>query len=66
MGTMGLLGITVSPAYGGLALGYFNHTLAMEELSRASGSVALSYGAHSNLCVNQVSTEPPRVAHGAR
>jgi isovaleryl-CoA dehydrogenase len=51
---MGLLGITVSPEYGGLSLGYFNHTLAMEELSRASGSVALSYGAHSNLCVNQV------------
>ena len=51
---MGLLGITVSPDYGGLDLGYFNHTLAMEELSRASGSVALSYGAHSNLCVNQV------------
>ena len=51
---MGLLGITVSPEYGGLGLGYFNHTLAMEELSRASGSVALSYGAHSNLCVNQV------------
>lgn len=54
MGEMGLLGITVNPEYGGLALGYFNHTLAMEELSRASGSVALSYGAHSNLCVNQV------------
>ena len=54
MGSMGLLGITVSPDYGGLDLGYFNHTLAMEELSRASGSVALSYGAHSNLCVNQV------------
>ena len=54
MGSMGLLGITCSPEYGGLALGYFNHTLAMEELSRASGSVALSYGAHSNLCVNQV------------
>lgn len=53
---MGLLGITVSPEYGGLSLGYFNHTIAMEELSRASGSVALSYGAHSNLCVNQVST----------
>ena len=51
---MGLLGITVKPQYGGLELGYFNHTLAMEELSRASGSVALSYGAHSNLCVNQI------------
>jgi isovaleryl-CoA dehydrogenase len=51
---MGLLGITVSSEYGGLDLGYFQHTLAMEELSRASGSVALSYGAHSNLCVNQI------------
>jgi isovaleryl-CoA dehydrogenase len=51
---MGLLGITVSPAYGGLGLGYFHHTLAMEEISRASGSIALSYGAHSNLCVNQI------------
>lgn len=54
LGTMGLLGITVSSEYGGLDQGYFNHTLAMEELSRASGSVALSYGAHSNLCVNQI------------
>ncbi|KAF7329495.1 Isovaleryl-CoA dehydrogenase [Mycena kentingensis (nom. inval.)] len=54
MGDMGLLGITVSPEYGGLGLGYLQHTLAMEALSRASGSVALSYGAHSNLCVNQI------------
>lgn len=53
-GDMGLLGITVSPDYGGLGLGYFQHTLAMEALSQASGSVALSYGAHSNLCVNQI------------
>ncbi|OMJ14143.1 Isovaleryl-CoA dehydrogenase, mitochondrial [Smittium culicis] len=53
-GDMGLLGITVSPDYGGLGLGYLNHTLAMEEISRYSGSVALSYGAHSNLCVNQI------------
>jgi isovaleryl-CoA dehydrogenase len=51
---MGLLGITVSPKYGGLSLGYLHHTLAMEALSNASGSVALSYGAHSNLCVNQI------------
>lgn len=51
---MGLLGVTVSSKYGGLEQGYFHHTLAMEELSRASGSVALSYGAHSNLCVNQI------------
>ncbi|KAK7038130.1 acyl-CoA dehydrogenase NM domain-like protein [Favolaschia claudopus] len=54
MGTMGLLGITVSPTYNGLGLGYLQHTLAMEALSKASGSVALSYGAHSNLCVNQI------------
>ena len=53
-GEMGLLGITVSSEYGGLDQGYFQHTLVMEELSRASGSVALSYGAHSNLCVNQI------------
>ncbi|KAG7092875.1 hypothetical protein E1B28_009187 [Marasmius oreades] len=54
MGEMGLLGITVSPDYTGLGLGYFHHLLAMEALSTASGSVALSYGAHSNLCVNQI------------
>ncbi|KAJ6531614.1 acyl-CoA dehydrogenase NM domain-like protein [Mycena vulgaris] len=54
MGAMGLLGITVSPEYNGLGLGYLHHTLAMEALSKASGSVALSYGAHSNLCVNQI------------
>ena len=54
LGNMGLLGVTVTPKYGGLGLGYFEHLLAMEELSCASGSVALSYGAHSNLCVNQI------------
>ncbi|KAI0032833.1 acyl-CoA dehydrogenase/oxidase [Vararia minispora EC-137] len=54
LGDMGLLGVTVAPEYGGLGEGYFAHLLAMEELSRASGSVALSYGAHSNLCVNQI------------
>ncbi|ORZ07023.1 acyl-CoA dehydrogenase/oxidase [Lobosporangium transversale] len=53
-GDMGLLGITVPTEYGGLGLGYLEHTVAMEEISRASGSVALSYGAHSNLCVNQI------------
>ncbi|KAF9527044.1 acyl-CoA dehydrogenase NM domain-like protein [Crepidotus variabilis] len=53
-GSMGLLGITVSSEYGGLEQGYLQHTLAMEALSAASGSVALSYGAHSNLCVNQI------------
>ena len=47
-------GITVPSEYGGLGLGYRAHCMAMEELSRASGSVALSYGAHSNLCINQL------------
>ena len=53
-GEMGLLGITAPSEYGGLNLGYLEHTIVMEEISRASGSVALSYGAHSNLCVNQI------------
>ncbi|KAI8089099.1 acyl-CoA dehydrogenase/oxidase [Halteromyces radiatus] len=54
LGDMGLLGITAPVEYGGLGLGYLEHTFVMEEISRASGSVALSYGAHSNLCVNQI------------
>jgi len=54
LGEMGLLGITVEEEYGGTALGYLAHCIAMEEISRASGSVGLSYGAHSNLCVNQI------------
>jgi len=54
MGTLGLHGITAPEEYGGLALGYLEHCVAMEEVSRASGSVGLSYGAHSNLCVNQI------------
>ncbi|XP_065652614.1 isovaleryl-CoA dehydrogenase, mitochondrial [Hydra vulgaris] len=54
LGDMGLLGITVSQEYGGLGLGYFEHVIAMEEISRASGAIGLSYGAHSNLCVNQI------------
>lgn len=53
-GDMGFLGPTVPEKYGGLGLGYLEHIIIMEELSRASGSVALSYGAHSNLCVNQI------------
>lgn len=53
-GDLGLLGLTVSEEYGGTAMGYLAHMIAMEELSRASASVALSYGAHSNLCVNQL------------
>src|ERR1700730_2882855 len=54
LGELGLLGMTVSPDYGGAGLGYLAHTIAMEEISRASGAVGLSYGAHSNLCVNQI------------
>ena len=54
MGNLGLLGITADPAFGGSGMGYLAHCVAMEELSRASASVALSYGAHSNLCVNQI------------
>jgi len=54
LGDMGLLGITVPEAYGGSAMGYLAHIVAMEEVSRASASVGLSYGAHSNLCVNQI------------
>ncbi|KAG9292840.1 hypothetical protein G9A89_016202 [Geosiphon pyriformis] len=53
-GDMGLLGITAPQEYGGLGKGYLEHTLVMEEISYSSGSVALSYGAHSNLCVNQI------------
>ncbi|MEM6488746.1 MAG: acyl-CoA dehydrogenase family protein, partial [Pseudomonadota bacterium] len=54
MGELGLLGITVGEAYGGAGMGYLAHTVAVEEISRASASVGLSYGAHSNLCVNQI------------
>jgi len=54
MGDLGILGITVPEAYGGAGLGYLAHVVAMEEISRASGAVGLSYGAHSNLCVNQL------------
>jgi len=54
LGDMGLLGLTVSEEYGGMGMGYLAHCLAMEELSRGSGGIALSYGSHSNLCVNQI------------
>ena len=63
MGDLGVLGITVGEEYGGAAMGYLAHMVAMEEISRASASVGLSYGAHSNLCVNQIKrngTEPQR------
>lgn len=54
MGDLGVLGLTVDEDYGGAAMGYLAHVIAMEEISRASASVGLSYGAHSNLCVNQI------------
>ncbi len=54
MGALGLLGITVSERYGGAEMGYLEHALAMEEISRGSAAVGLAYGAHSNLCVNQI------------
>ncbi len=54
LGELGLLGVTVPERWGGAGLGYLAHTIAMEEISRASGAVGLSYGAHSNLCVNQL------------
>src|SRR5512141_1407667 len=53
-GDLGLLGITIPVEYGGSGMGFLAHTVAMEEISRASGSVGLSYGAHSNLCVNNL------------
>src|SRR5262249_16157045 len=54
LGALGLLGVTVEEEFGGTAMGYLAHIVAMEEISRASASIGLSYGAHSNLCVNQV------------
>src|SRR5438477_3463234 len=54
LGKLGMHGITVEEEYGGAGLGYLDHCVAMEEISRASASVGLSYGAHSNLCVNQI------------
>src|SRR5471030_229695 len=53
-GDLGVLGITVPEEHGGAGMGYLEHVVAMEEISRASASVGLSYGAHSNLCVNQI------------
>ncbi len=55
MGALGVLGITADEQYGGSAMGYLAHIVAMEEISRASAAVGLSYGAHSNLCINQIS-----------
>lgn len=55
LGEVGLLGVTVDEEYGGAGMGYLAHTIAVEEIARASASISLSYGAHSNLCVNQIS-----------
>jgi len=66
MGSLGLLGVTVPEAYGGVDMGYLAHTVAVEEIARASASVSLSYGAHSNLCVNQIrlnGTEPQKLRY---
>jgi len=66
LGNLGLLGISVPPEYGGSGFGYLEHVVAMEEISRASASVGLSYGAHSNLCVNQIQrngTHEQRLRH---
>ncbi|MDH3612304.1 MAG: isovaleryl-CoA dehydrogenase [Gammaproteobacteria bacterium] len=66
LGELGLLGITVAEEYGGAGLGYLAHVVAMEEISRASASIGLSYGAHSNLCVNQLhrwGSEEQRARH---
>ena len=54
LGSLGVLGITVSASYGGSNLSYIDHCIVVEELSRASAAIGLSYGAHSNLCVNQI------------
>ncbi len=54
LGQMGLLGVTIAEQYGGAAMGYLEHVIVMEEISRASASIGLSYGAHSNLCTNQI------------
>jgi isovaleryl-CoA dehydrogenase len=54
MGDMGLLGMTADEKYGGMGLGYYEHCIATEELSKANAALALSYIAHSNLCVNQI------------
>ncbi|XP_069936845.1 isovaleryl-CoA dehydrogenase, mitochondrial-like [Cherax quadricarinatus] len=54
MGNLGLLGITANPDFGGSGMGYLDHVIVMEEVSRASGGIGLSYGAHSNLCINQI------------
>ena len=65
MGELGLLGITVPEEYGGAGIGYLAHVVAVEEIARASASVSLSYGAHSNLCVNQIRLNGSDGAEGA-
>ena len=65
LGALGLLGITVEEEWGGAGLGYLAHCVAMEEISRASAAIGLSYGAHSNLCVNQIRRNGSRRAEEA-
>ena len=65
MGDLGLLGITVGEGYGGSDMGYLAQVIAIEEISRASASVGLSYGAHSNLCVNQLQLNATRCGGGS-
>jgi isovaleryl-CoA dehydrogenase len=64
LGDMGLLGITAADAYGGAGMGYLEHVIAMEEISRASASVGLSYSAHSNLCVTRFTSTAPTSRSG--
>ena len=60
LGALGLLGITAAPEFGGSGMGYVAHVVAMEEISRASAAIGLSFGAHSNLCVNQINRKGTR------
>src|SRR5438034_10100548 len=64
MGDLGLLGMTVEEDYGGTGMGYLAHLVAVEEISRASEAVGLSYGAHANLCVHQVAGDGHAAPHG--
>ena len=61
LGDVGVLGVTVEEEYGGSGMGYLEHVVALEEISRASAAVGLSYGAHSNLCVNKYGSTDPKI-----
>ena len=63
LGDLGVLGVTAPEEYGGLGKGYLDHALVMEEISRGSGSIGLSYAAHSNLCVNQITRHGTKEQH---